>query len=585
MFEFKLSIEFIPSWAQKNLEQQFQNYLQNIFPNTKIITMCDLFTLNASIEREISFPCEINFSKEIKVNVINEQDFLFEILDYFFKKTIQLENAMTWAYLNDWIFTRPISSYAYINENKKVLQGYNHKFIQYYDYENEIVNYNYNIEKKNKIFQEIENILNQKYTLNSHEKLGETNIKKIEDLSRTICNVKAIHVEFDINYLKIPGEIIKTTILNNINGFILYKNGQITNTVLCFIDYTKERDLNIIKKAYISLINGRLFDAQLLLEQDNKKSLNDLQESLNKICFFGSNISYLQKQRTIQKIMEKIFTIPENIAKFVSMYNIGLSTHVAMEFPNLRMFMTHYILRKEGLESICEYIYDAFLQKDFKTTNNNVQLYGINLKISDYLYDIFVTIAHGAEITGKKDPFYIKQKVNNLIQIMVQMNLKIDLAGLINIFLNDYNVKVEEYQRAIQYVQNRYLNFISDSLKVNTSEFIMNNDHILSYELMNEGRYYDQIINNDNWQKLKKRIRGLAKISTNQSVEKINETQEDINFFNLKNECIKINSYESALNFIDENIEFIINYIDNCKISTHIERINVLKCIVENKWL
>lgn len=264
--------------------------------------------------------------------------------------------------------------------------------------------------------------------------LSNYSVLKDEDLIDevvTLCEYpQVVEGSFSKEYLKLPEELITTTIKHHQRSFTVYEGEKITNKFLSFID-SPTGNIEIIKKGYEKVVNARLEDARYYYEKDLKIPLEKFNESLKDIIFQKDLGTLMDKVERIEKISEKLcddlsigYSDKVRILRIAHLCKADIASNVVYEFPELQGTMGRIYALKDGED----YKVAIGIEEHYKDVPES--LTGAVVAIADRIDTIVGNFLVGNIPTGSKDPFGLRKKTDTIFEIIVKYSFNIDLENL-----------------------------------------------------------------------------------------------------------------------------------------------------------
>ena len=280
--------------------------------------------------------------------------------------------------------------------------------------------------------------------------------KLINDVTNILDKPKIILCSFDKKFLKMPKELIMTTIEYHQKFFLVYdQNSNLINMFYVVIDCDDKNGL--IKKGNENVIEARLSDAEYFWNKNKSRNMIKQVSMLKDINYFNGLGNYLDKVQRLKKIsgyLSDEFLISKDKVELAStLSKVDLLTELVNEFPELQGVLGGYFAETQGFDKeICESIKEQYLPigVDSKVPKNN---YSIVLSISDKIDTLTGFFGLNIIPSSSKDPYGLRRLAIGLIRIIIENKKKIKLKELINITCQvyrnssikfDYKITVEK---------------------------------------------------------------------------------------------------------------------------------------------
>ncbi len=421
-----------------------QNIVEN-FAKSKNLDVKDLY--KKELEKGTFY-----FAK-IKGKEINTDDELKKIIIKCFNR-ISWKKSMKWSnYDLNW--GRPLRSIMAIFDKKHL----KFKFAHLESVEFTIVEEDVEIkQKKVRDFQEyLKFLIHNDITLDQDKRA-----KFISDKIRSICKGRSCREDldqslllevsnlvdkprvivgkFDKNYLKLPKEVIKSTLQFHQRYFTLidHKDRMINEFVIVVNNQDKKK---IIKLGNERVVEARLSDASFFWEKD--KSLNLIKQinKLKQVTFYEKLGSIYEKTQRLRKmayfISDQLDLNKEKVEIAASVSKSDLVSGLVGEFPELQGIMgKHFALNQGFEEDVSSAISEHYLPTNINAPVSKKPI-SCALSIIDKLDTLVGFYLINEKPTSSKDPFALRRATIGLLRTIIENNLIVKLRDLI-----DYSTKI-----------------------------------------------------------------------------------------------------------------------------------------------
>lgn len=245
----------------------------------------------------------------------------------------------------------------------------------------------------------------------------------------------AFLADFDQIYLKLPKEVIITTMVNNQKYFPVVA---IDNTLLNYfigVRCGNDQFLDNVIKGNQKVLKARLEDAVFFYNEDLKKPLLELRDKLDKVIYqekLGSVGEKIDRIKILSKyIADKLEYQDENIELAASLAKMDLATHMVYEFPELQGIMGYYYALEEGYHrevalSILEH-YKPVAAGDMVPSSD----LGIIIALSDKIDTLTSIVKAGLIPKGSQDPYGLRRIALGIIRIIIENQKHISIKDLL----------------------------------------------------------------------------------------------------------------------------------------------------------
>ena len=291
--------------------------------------------------------------------------------------------------------------------------------------------------------------------------------------------------EFDRNFLKVPPEVIVTTIRNNQKCFALRsKQGQLSNHYLLVSNMAASDGGKTIVAGNNKVIAARLSDAKFFWDQDRKAKLENLLPKLDTITFHAKLGSQGGRVKRIEALAGEIArTIGADVEKAklaARLAKADLVTGMVGEFPELQGLMGHYYALDQGHDKeVAEAIRDHYKPQGPSDTIP-VSKIGQAVALADKLDTLVGFWAIEEKPTGSKDPYALRRAALGIVRTLLEKQLRLNVVDAIKANRVFYPKKMMEdtaklqmadregssLEKAASVVFGDLLAFFADRLKV-----------------------------------------------------------------------------------------------------------------------
>ena len=421
-----------------------QNIVEN-FARSKSVSVDDLY--EKKLEKGTFY-----FVK-LKGKEINTEDELIKIIPKSLN-AISWKKSMKWSD-HDLSWGRPLRSILSIFDKKHFKFKYAHL---------DTVNFTLIEEdsetkqKKIKDFEEYLKFLNQNEIILDHNKRAKFISEKIQsickskscqesidqslllEVSNLVDKPRIILAKFDKSYLKLPKEVIKSTLQFHQRYFTLIDQKE--RMVNEFVIVTNKQDTNrLIRLGNERVVEARLSDASFFWEKDKSLNLIKQVNKLKQVTFYESLGSIYEKTQRLRKmayfISDQLDLNKEKVEIAASVSKSDLVSGLVGEFPELQGVMGKYFALSQGFE---EDVSSAISEHYFPISiSSPVPKKPIScaLSIIDKLDTLTGFYLINEKPTSSKDPFALRRAAIGLLRTIIENNLTVKLRDLI-----DYSTKI-----------------------------------------------------------------------------------------------------------------------------------------------
>jgi glycyl-tRNA synthetase beta chain len=238
---------------------------------------------------------------------------------------------------------------------------------------------------------------------------------------------------FDEDFLRLPPEVIRTTIRVNQKCFVVRgPDGNLANRFI-LVANTEARDGGAkIVAGNERVIRARLSDAKFFYETDLKTRLEDRLPKFRDIVFHEKIGTEWERIERIGRLATELAPLVgadvEKTKRAARLAKADRVTEMVGEFPELQGLMGKYYARAQGEdESVA-----AALEDHYKPLGPADRVPADPVSVAVALADKIDTLVgfwfEGEKPTGSKDPFALRRAALGLIRLVLANNLKLTLG-------------------------------------------------------------------------------------------------------------------------------------------------------------
>jgi glycyl-tRNA synthetase beta chain len=248
---------------------------------------------------------------------------------------------------------------------------------------------------------------------------------------------------FDEDFLRLPPEVIRTTIRVNQKCFVVRgPDGGLANRFI-LVSNTEAKDGGAaITAGNERVIRARLSDARFFYETDLKKRLEDRLPKFRDIVFHDKIGSQWERVERIVRLAAELAPRAgadvERAKRAALLAKADLLTEMVGEFPELQGLMGKYYGRAHGEDDSVA----AALEDHYKPLGPADRVPSDPVSIAVALADKIDTLAGfwaiGEKPTGSKDPFALRRAALGIIRLVLVNDLRLGLAGVLRSSWRDH---------------------------------------------------------------------------------------------------------------------------------------------------
>ncbi len=240
--------------------------------------------------------------------------------------------------------------------------------------------------------------------------------------------------EFDSNFLKLPAEVLVTTMQDNQRYFALFDHDGGLLPHFISIANIDSRKPEVVASGNERVIRPRFADAEFFFSQDCKQGLGKMRARLDTVVFQKKLGNLGDKTRRIEGLACKIAGLiganEEQTIRAADLCKADLMSDMVGEFPKLQGIMGRYYAELQQEDAaVCEAIEQHYWPRfagDLVPRTASSQA----VALADRLDSLIGIFAIGEKPSGDKDPFALRRAALAVLRIIVENDLTLDVNDL-----------------------------------------------------------------------------------------------------------------------------------------------------------
>ena len=318
---------------------------------------------------------------------------------------------------------------------------------------------------------EREEIIQKKISSISQSKQykAKLNSKLLEEVVNIVEDPNLLHVNFNKDYLKIPKEIIISTLEKHQRYFPIFDSrDRLTNHF--FVVANKKDEKKLITQGNKRVVEARLADAKFFWDKDRSKNLIKQIANLKSITFYeklGTIYDKTQRLRHLAGLLSDDLNInKEKVQVAASISKSDLCSDLVGEYPELQGIMGKYFAKEQGFEEdVANSVSDHYLPIGL-TSVLPKKPFSYSISIVDKIDTLVGFFVIDEKPTSSKDPFALRRAAIGLLRIIIENKLSFKLRDLISYAVRLYqeqgveikNEKAE--QEVLEFIKERMRNVL-----------------------------------------------------------------------------------------------------------------------------
>jgi len=263
-------------------------------------------------------------------------------------------------------------------------------------------------------------------------------------------NPTALLGSFDEEFLRLPPEVIITSMKEHQRYFPVFKDGKLINK-FCVVSNALTDDFSLVIEGNEKVLRPRLADGLFFYDNDLKNGLSTA--GLEKVAFFkglGTVADKIQRETKIANTlfdMYKIDAKKEDLQKAVSLAKADLMSEMVYEFTELQGLMGGYYAKEAGeSEAVITAITEQYLPDGEDSALPSTPLSAI-VAMSLKLDTLLALFSINQIPTGSRDPFALRRAVNGLVRITAEHNFTFNVVDTLKLLASEYeNIDMQKLE-------------------------------------------------------------------------------------------------------------------------------------------
>ncbi|MDA7817464.1 glycine--tRNA ligase subunit beta [Sulfurimonas sp.] len=255
-------------------------------------------------------------------------------------------------------------------------------------------------------------------------------------------NPTALLGSFDEEFLRLPPEVIITSMKEHQRYFPVFKDEKLINKFVVVSNALTD-DFSKVVEGNETVLRPRLADGLFFYDNDLKNGLST--KGLDKVAFFKGLGSVSDKIARESKIANKLFDIykPDalktDLDRAISLAKADLMSEMVYEFTELQGLMGYYYAKETGENSnVATCIKEQYLPTGEDSELPSTPLSAI-VAMSIKLDTLLGLFSVNQIPTGSRDPFALRRAVNGLVRITKEHSLEFDIVDTLKSLSGEYD--------------------------------------------------------------------------------------------------------------------------------------------------
>ncbi len=256
---------------------------------------------------------------------------------------------------------------------------------------------------------------------------------------------------FDEAFLKLPPEVIMTSMKEHQRYFPVFKNGILHNGFVV-VSNAKTDDFSQVIAGNERVLKPRLADAMFFYENDLRNGLNP--EGLKNIVFMdglGTVYDKSVRESVITTILAEVYDerlesetgkdlgeIKALAERAAMLAKADLLSEMVYEFTELQGIMGYYYAKALGEEDLVAIAIRDQYQPSGEESELPENLFAALLAIAYKFDNLMALFSVGKIPTGSRDPFALRRAAAGIIRIVTHFDIPFNITETIDYFKKEY---------------------------------------------------------------------------------------------------------------------------------------------------
>ncbi|HCH22904.1 MAG TPA: glycine--tRNA ligase subunit beta, partial [Oceanospirillaceae bacterium] len=240
---------------------------------------------------------------------------------------------------------------------------------------------------------------------------------------------------FDDAFLAVPAQALISSMAEHQKYFHLVNDQGDIQPYFITVSNIVSKDPQAVISGNERVIRPRLADAVFFFETDKKSTLESRNPALEKVVFQADLGTLADKTRRIASLAGTIATqIGADVGKATRaglLAKSDLNTEMVLEFGDLQGLMGHVYALNDGEDAITAAAIEQHYWPKFAGDKLPESPEASALALADRLDTLVGLFGIKQPPTGSKDPYALRRATVGMLRIMIEQELDLDLASLI----------------------------------------------------------------------------------------------------------------------------------------------------------
>ena len=266
---------------------------------------------------------------------------------------------------------------------------------------------------------------------------------------------------FDKEFLAIPQEVSILSMATNQKYFPVTDDKGKLLPYFVGVSNNVAKDMSVVQDGNERVLRARLYDALFFWNEDAKKSLDDMAESLKNVTYQQQLGSLYDKVQRVKKIalfiaeQLKLNISLDILSRACDLSKADLVSNMVYEFSDVQGVMGREYARRAGeKEEVALALYEQYLPKQ-AGGELPTQIYGAILGLAERFDTLVAIYKIGAEPTSQADPYGLRRAARTINELVWGLNLDLDLASIFKFASGLLDLEDERLEKLLLFIKQR----------------------------------------------------------------------------------------------------------------------------------
>jgi glycyl-tRNA synthetase beta chain len=315
---------------------------------------------------------------------------------------------------------------------------------------------------------------------------------------------------FSESFLKLPPEVIITSMKEHQRYFAVHKNGKLSNN-FCVVTNANTTEFGKIIAGNERVLKPRLTDAMFFYENDLKRGLDTSKLSS---VLFADGLGSLQDKtdrevKVCKYLADKLKFEPKDmLIQAVNLGKADLMSEMVYEFTELQGLMGYYYAKELGMDSnIALALKEQYLPDGVDSELPSNEFSAI-VALSNKIDTILGLFSIGKIPSGAKDPYALRRAAFGVLKILNEYNFDVEIDVMIEELSHNY--KELDKKLVLEFFEDRLQSIVNVNPSV-LKAILSTNERNIS-KVVSKVNALNTIVNSSDFKEISSTFKRVANI-------------------------------------------------------------------------